>query len=237
MNFFQKKILKESEKKNTKILLNLQTGMPVTSEKDQEALIEMAYQICRNTRKYIAGVKINRLFADAVGFLNVKLLTKEIKLPFIADFRCADVAPAVVGTARQAFDSGFDAITVHGFTGAEPIQAVMKNFSDKGVLVIVGMAHRSASDFIQPNIDNMCMLAKSLGVAGVVLPRTRPDEIRQVRTIVGDDILVFGSSLGGETAAHGDAIRAGADFETVGTFLTAKDPAEEIIKLVEEMRE
>jgi orotidine-5'-phosphate decarboxylase len=237
MNFFQKKILKESEKKKTKLILNLQTGMPITSAKDQAALLDIAYKLCRDTRRYITGVKINRLFADAVGFLNVKMLTKEIKLPFIADFRCADVASASVGTARQAFNAGFEAITMHGFVGAEPLQEVMKNFSDKGVLMIVDMAHPSSTEFIQPNMENMCMLAKNLGVAGVVAPRTKPHQFRQIRTIVGKDILIFGSGLGGEVPAHGDAIRAGADFETVGTFLTAKDPAEEVIKLVEQMRE
>ena len=235
---FRAKILKEAETKDTRLILNLDISMQINSQDDQAALLERAFQICRSTKDYLAAVKTNRQFADAVGLLNVRKLIEEMKMPFIADFKIADIDNTAVQIASNAYFTGYDAIIMHAFVGRDPIQAVMKEFPNLGIIAVVAMTHPGAKEFILPNTPAMCKLAKEVGVAGVIAPGNKPEHIKPIREAVGNEILLLCPGLGAQGGVYGDALRAGADFEMVGrSIFDAKDPAEEALKIMEQMRE
>ena len=90
-NEFQKRILKDAWKKETNLVFNLDISKPISSERDQQNLLQQSFQICRGLRKYVAAIKVNRPLIDAVGLYPIKQLIKEVKVPFIADFKLADI--------------------------------------------------------------------------------------------------------------------------------------------------
>jgi orotidine-5'-phosphate decarboxylase len=237
MNAFQKKLLREADKKKSRVILSLDMAVAVNNKKDQEVLLERAFEVCKGVRKYIVGVKVTRSFADAVGIRSFKPLMKVAKVPFIADYKMADISPVCLWTAKNSFTAGFEAMTVHAFIGREPISALLKEFPDKGVLVVTDMAHPSASEFMLPVFDRACALAKDVGATGIVMPRVYADKIPKIREIIGKDTWIFVAGMGSPESFYGRGLRAGADFEVIGrTIRRAKDPEERMIEILEEIR-
>ncbi|MBS3060554.1 MAG: orotidine 5'-phosphate decarboxylase [DPANN group archaeon] len=233
-NEFQKRILKDAWKKETNLVFNLDISKPISSERDQQNLLQQSFQICRGLRKYVAAIKVNRPLIDAVGLYPIKQLIKEVKVPFIADFKLADITYINNIIAEHAFNVNFSAITAHAFIGSDPIQAMMKEFPNKGIILVVTQEEAN-SEFLAPNLIPLSMLAKDLGAAGVTVPSARPDDITQVRSFVGDDILIFAANTQGN---YGEAVKAGANFETIGRAIyNAPDPAEAALTIMERIRE
>ncbi|MFN3527768.1 MAG: orotidine-5'-phosphate decarboxylase [Candidatus Altarchaeaceae archaeon] len=213
MDFYEK-ILKSSKERNSKLVYNLDT--------------EKALKIFDEIQEYFAGIKINRTFTDKFGFEILKNLRK-YDIPIIADFKIADIPDTNRILAENAKNAGFDAITVHAFIGADSILAV-KEIIDP--ILIVGMSHEGAKEFISKNLENFCKLALNLKIKAVIAPSTRIEEIKKVREIL-NDVLIFSPGVGKQGGKYGDAIKAGANFEMIGrSIYESENPKKEILKIL-----
>jgi len=151
------------------------------------------------------------------------------ELPLIADFKVADIDNTNAWIARHTFAAGIDAIIVQGFIGEDAIHGVLneaKNAGDRGVILVVDMSHPGAAQFIHPQTPRLVNLARKLKVTGVIAPGTRPTQVREIRNLLGSQILVLAPGVGAQGGQPGSAISAGANYEIVGrSIYTAKDPA------------
>ncbi len=245
MQNFKNKLLKTAKKNNTRLIFNLDISAEIdflnfnkTEKEKLEKLKNNSLEILDEISDYIAAVKINRPFTDAVGLEFIKNL-KQFNLPLIADFKLADIDNTSKWISRHAFNAGFDAIIAHAFTGEDSISAIVDvaTEKDKGVILVVNMSHPGSREFITPNSDAMCEIAKKFSVSGVVAPATRPGEISRVREIIGNEILILSPGVGAQGGSVGGAIAAGADFEMVGRIIyNSENPGDATKKISMELK-
>jgi len=215
---FSEKILNRANKINSRLIFNLDT--------------EKGIKILDKIYPYIAGCKINRTLVDVIGMNEIKkIIANYPDLIFIADFKIADIPYTNEILAKNAKDTGFDAITVHAFVGSDAIMAVKRNID---VIVVVAMSHEGAKEFISKNIKKFCELTLNLNIDAVVAPATRVKEIKKIRKILKDKSIILSPGVGVQGGNFGDAIKNGADFEMVGRAIyNGKNPektAKEIYK-------
>lgn len=211
-NDFKKKLIKSAEEKNSRLIFNLDRIN--------------AFETLNEISDLIAAVKINRTLTDLEG-LKIAEKIRKFNIPVIADFKISDIPDTNKILSKNAKDAGFDAITVHAFTGKDSVKAV-SDIMD--AVLVVSMSHEGAKEFITKNIPEFCRIAKELDIQSVVAPATRVEEIRRIRNILGD-VLILSPGVGVQGACPGDAVLAGADFEMVGRSLYIENPrkkAEEI---------
>lgn len=210
---FEEKLINRAKEKNSRLIFNL----------DKIQALATLNEISDLT----AAVKINRTLTDTEG-LSIAQKLKKFNMPVIADFKISDIPNTNQTLAKNAKNAGFDAVTVHAFPGRDSIKAVSEIMD---AILVVSMSHDGAKEFMTQNIEKFCGAAKKLGIRSVVAPATRVEEIKAIRKIL-DNTLILSPGVGAQGACAGDAVKAGADFEMVGRSLYIENPREK----AEEMR-
>ena len=140
-------------------------------------------------------------------------------LPIIYDGKIADIPYISAKIAESAYNAGADAVIVHGFVGADVVEAV----ADLGmgdVIVVGAMSHPgfplSHTGFKHPaNLWDIVATVNEMA-DGIVLPATRPEVIREVVGMLDPDVYIIAPGVGAQGAKVGDAFAVGATYEIVG---------------------
>ena len=242
---FKDKLLKTAERNNTRLIFNLDISTEIDflnfDENENTKIEELknnSLKILDEISGYLAAIKINRPFTDVAGLKFIKNL-KGFNLPLIADFKLADIDNTNSWLAKHAFNAGFDAVIAHAFAGEDSVRSVtdVAKEKNKGTILVVNMSHSGSREFITPNSDAMCRIAKKLNVDGVVAPATRPGEISGVRKIIGNEILILSPGVGVQGGKAGGAIASGADFEMAGrSIYKSENPKDACERIWRELR-
>ncbi|MCD6026428.1 MAG: pyrF [Solimicrobium sp.] len=134
-------------------------------------------------------------------------------LPIILDAKRGDIGATAQQYALEAFERyGADAVTVNPYMGFDSVEPYLE-WKDKGCIVLCRTSNAGGSDlqFLQVNgrplyqhvADLVANKWNSNGQCSLVVGATFPEEIKQVRHIVGDmPLLVPGiGAQGGDVAA------------------------------------
>jgi orotidine-5'-phosphate decarboxylase len=134
-------------------------------------------------------------------------------LPVVLDAKRGDIGATAEQYAREAFERyGADAVTVNPYMGSDSIAPYLE-WHDRGVIVLCRTSNPGGSDlqFLQVGNQPLYQYVARLvaekwnrnGQCGLVVGATFPDELAQVRAIVGDmPLLVPGiGAQGGDIAA------------------------------------
>jgi orotidine-5'-phosphate decarboxylase len=134
-------------------------------------------------------------------------------IPLILDAKRGDIGATAHQYAREAFDRyGADAVTVNPYMGFDSVEPYMA-WQDRGVIVLCRTSNAGGSDlqFLdvggQPLYQHVARLVAEKwnknGQCALVVGATFPDELAQVRAIVGDmPLLVPGiGAQGGDIEA------------------------------------
>ncbi|WGG49337.1 orotidine-5'-phosphate decarboxylase [Rugamonas sp. DEMB1] len=134
-------------------------------------------------------------------------------IPLILDAKRGDIGATARQYAREAYDRyGADAVTVNPYMGSDSVEPYME-WSDRGVIILCRTSNAGGSDlqFLQvdgkPLYQHVARLVaekwNSNGQCALVVGATYPEELAQVRAIVGDmPLLVPGiGAQGGDIAA------------------------------------
>jgi orotidine-5'-phosphate decarboxylase len=148
----------------------------------------------------------------------------------ILDAKRGDIGDTATQYAREAFDRyGADAVTVNAYLGTDTLQPFFAH-DGKGVIVICRTSNPGSGEFQlhehggEPLYITIAKTAATtwskLGDCALVVGATYPDELRQVREIVGDmPILVPGiGAQGGDIAA---VIKNGATPDGTGLIINS----------------
>jgi len=135
------------------------------------------------------------------------------ELPIILDAKRGDIGATAGQYAREAFERyGADAVTVNPYMGFDSVEPYLQ-WQDKGCIVLCRTSNPGGSDlqFLQVNGRPLYQHVADLvankwnlnGQCSLVVGATFPDEIAQVRKIVGQmPLLVPGiGAQGGDVAA------------------------------------
>ncbi len=157
--------------------------------------------------------------------------------PVIADFKVADIPNTNRLICEEAFEAGASGVIVHGFTGRDSLVECVNTGRDKNgdIYVVTEMSHPGALDFMQHAAEAMARMAARSGASGIVAPATRPERVREIRSLVGD-MTIISPGVGAQGGSAAGAIRAGADYVIVGrSIYNSKAPGLEAEKIVREI--
>lgn len=165
-------------------------------------------------------------------------------VPVILDAKRADIGNTNVGYVHEVFELlQADAITVHPYLGAEALAPFLER-ADKGIIVLCRTSNPGAGEFqdrlVVPTAEEAMrwgipikpillyqLVAYSIanewnknGNCALVVGATCPDELRQVRQIVGDmPILIPG--IGAQGGDVEKMVKAGSDSRGLGMIVNS----------------
>jgi len=180
-----------------------------------DAVIVFNREIVAATHDLVDGFKPNLAFYFALytlGINGAEVLKKTVenirdinpRVPIVLDAKYGDIGNTNEGYAKFAFDYlGVDAVTVHPYLGKEALGPFLTR-KDKGAIVLCRTSNHGAPEFqdllIPGNEPLYRRVARNVaeqwnthGNCALVVGATYPDELAEVRKIVGDmPILVPG---------------------------------------------
>jgi len=151
-------------------------------------------------------------------------------LPIVLDAKRGDIGATAEQYAREAYERyGADAVTVNPYMGSDSVAPYME-WKDKGVIVLCRTSNPGGSDLQFMEVDGVPLyqhVARLVaekwnrsGQCGLVVGATFPEELAQVRAIVGDmPLLVPGiGAQGGDVAA---TVAAGRSADGTGMMINS----------------
>jgi len=158
---------------------------------------------------YFAALSAERQLEEICAYVR----TNYPQIPLILDSKRGDIGATAKQYAREAYDRyGADAVTVSPYMGSDSVEPYME-WKDRGVIVLCRTSNAGGSDlqFLQvdgkPLYQHVAKLVaekwNANGQCALVVGATYPEELAQVRAIVGDmPLLVPGiGAQGGDIAA------------------------------------
>ncbi len=229
--------------------------LPETYRQTKQPLLEFSRYIIDQTSEYVMAYKPNSAFFEAYGAPGIEQLKQTCdyikdRYPdvlIILDAKRGDIGTSNEGYISYAFDYlGADAITLHPYLGKESIQPFL-DISEKGSIILCRTSNPGAGELQDLPVEQVPLyqsiaklVASSWNVnknCMLVVGATFPEELSQVRQIVGDlPILVPGiGAQGGDLTA---TLQAGLADDKKGLVITvsrsvlyAENPGDEARKL------
>jgi orotidine-5'-phosphate decarboxylase len=181
-----------------------------------------ACRIAEEVAPFVAAIKINYPLVLSSGLGIVTDISKFAKV--ICDFKVADIPNTNRLIAESVFEAGAQGIIAHAFPGSESLKAIREVDSSKDLFVVITMSHPRGGDFF--DIEAFCSLALEVDATGVIAPATRPEDISQIRDLIGN-LKIMSPGVGAQGGNSKEALKAGADFIIVGRGIYLSDnPAE-----------
>ena len=98
------------------------------------------------------------------------------------------------------------------------------------------MSHPGGAEFLQPAAEAIARMAVEAGAFGLVAPATRPERVKMIREIIGDELAIISPGVGAQGGKASDVIAAGADWVIVGrSIYNAEYPKEAACEIAEEI--
>ena len=235
---FKRQISKTSNGNDSKLIhaLDLMEG-----DIERKNLEEKYIEVAKSVAGSVAAIKAGYPLVLKNGLNIITRIKEEAGVPVIADFKIADVPHICNQIASCAFGAGADAAIAQGFVGKDSLEGVVEAAEangGKGVIVVPNMSHDGGKMFIQKFTDQMIDMAEEAGATGVIGPATRPEDVKSMRSKIGDEMLLLTPGIGAQGGRPGDAIRSGADYEIVGRAIyTAESPRESAEKIRKQINE
>jgi orotidine-5'-phosphate decarboxylase len=212
--------------KNTRLILALDV-----LDRDE------AIKISEDVAEYVDAIKIGYPIVLACGLEIIKDLSK--LAPIIADFKVADIPNTNRLICEQVFDAGADAVIVQGFTGQDSLKICvdLAKEREKDIFVVTEMSHPGALNFMQAIGEDIAKMAADEKAFGIVAPATRPERVKEIRKIIGDEVTIISPGVGAQGGSASDVIKAGADWVIVGrSIYQSKDPKSAAKVIVDEIK-
>ncbi|PKM06267.1 MAG: orotidine-5'-phosphate decarboxylase [Gammaproteobacteria bacterium HGW-Gammaproteobacteria-4] len=211
-------------------------GLPAVLDDDADAVFTFCRAIVDATAPYVCAFKpqIAHFAAlgaeDALQRLIAYIHAAHPGIPVILDAKRGDIGSTARHYASEAFDRyRADAVTVNPYLGRDSVQPFL-NRADKGVVVLCRTSNPGSGEFQDLRIDGKPLYQhvahrvahewNGNGNCLLVIGATWPDELAQVRSLVGDlPLLVPGvGAQGGDVAA---VLRSGADSQGNGLIISS----------------
>ncbi len=194
-----------------------------------------AISISKDVAEYTDAIKIGYPLVLGAGIEIIDILSEFA--PIIADFKVADIPNTNRLICTRVFEAGADAVIVHAFTGRDSLSECVKTGREYNgeIYVVTEMSHPGAVDFMQAKALELARLAVESGASGVVAPATRPERVKEIRSIVGE-LTIISPGVGAQGGSAAESVRAGADYVIVGrSIYNSKNPAIEAEKIAKEI--
>ena len=204
----------------------------------RETILSFNKEIIDATKDLVCAFKPNPAFYEALGGEGWAALRETIDyirevapdVPIILDAKRGDIGNPNAAYAESAFDFlGVDAITVQPYLGSEPLEPFFRR-AEKGIIVLCHTSNPGAGE-IQgilvegvPLYKVIAQLAASKwnenGNCCVMVGATYPEELQDVREIVGD-MPILTAGIGAQNGDLEKTMKAGLDKNKKGLIVNA----------------
>lgn len=167
---------------------------------------------------YFAALRAEEQLEEICKYIH----TNYPAIPIVLDAKRGDIGATAEQYAREAFERyGADAVTVNPYMGFDSVQPYLE-WKDRGAIILCRTSNAGGSDLQFLNVDGKPlyqhvarMVAEKWntnGQCGLVVGATFPNELAQVRALVGDmPLLIPGiGAQGGDIKATVEAGRTAA---------------------------
>jgi orotidine-5'-phosphate decarboxylase len=204
--------------------------LPANVDKSTSGIAEFLRNVIDSTKDLVCAYKPNSAFYEQFGSDGVSLL-KEIvdyipnDIPVILDAKRGDIGNTSRMYAVAAFDHlGVDAVTVNPYMGYDCVKPFL-DYKDKGVVILCLTSNPSSNDFQKrllstgDNKSNMLyqLVAKTAldwndnSNVCLVVGATKPEELGELRQLVGDDIPILIPGVGAQGGDLENSLKNGAN--------------------------
>lgn len=187
---------------------------------------ETAFRVMEQCHDVIDAVKFNYPLILKEGLSLITEVKAKYQLPIVADFKVADVPVTNNRITRLVKEAGADAIMVHGFIGSDAILEIKEVAGDEvGVIIVTELTHPGGLEFTRKHAEEFAALCDFLDCYGIQAPATRPDQVRNLRQVIGSDKVIVSCGIGAQGGTLQEAVSSGADFGIIGRAIyEADDP-------------
>lgn len=182
--------------------------------------------IIDRTRDVVCCYKPNAAFFEALGEGGHEALKAVVEAagrhaPVILDAKRGDIGNTAQAYATWAFDvMRADAITASPYMGRDSIEPFAQR-AEKGVFLLARTSNPGGADLQSLKLANgeyvyerVVKLAREWNTRhnlGLVAGATAPDELRRIRQLAGNDMLLLVPGVGAQGGSAEDAIRSGGN--------------------------
>jgi len=222
----------------SKISEEVKQKLKVPTESAEDYMFTFNQAIVDITKDLVCAFKPNIAFYEAEGVDGIRALIRTTTyirehaphIPIILDAKRADIGNTNIGYVKAAFETyGVDAITVHPYLGREALQPFLDQ-KDKGIIVLVRTSNPGAGEFQkltskgEPLYETVAWHVvrewNKNGNCGIVVGATYPEELREIRMIVGNmPILIPG--IGKQGGDVKKTVTAGKDSKGRGIVINS----------------
>lgn len=197
-----------------------------------KAIIDATYDV-------VAAYKPNSAFYEALGDEGVKTLKATCdyvsenypEIPVILDAKRADIGNTNQGYIDFAYEYlGVDAITLHPYMGGEAIQPFLDR-ADKTAIILCRTSNDGAKEFQDLLVDGKPLYQVVAGQVAknwnknnncmLVVGATYPQEISEVRSIVGDKMWFLIPGVGAQGGDVEKTVKAAVNSEGHGMLVNS----------------
>lgn len=191
-----------------------------------EAVLEFNRQIIEATCDLVSAYKFNLAFYEALGPEGLEALKRSVELvPLglltIGDGKRGDVAHTSKAYAKALFEVlGFGAVTANPYLGLEALEPFL-SWEDRGVFVLCRSSNPGAAQFQSLACagrplylgvaEAVAQLSERFGNLGLVVGATWPEELREVREEVGEELPLLIPGVGAQAGDLELAVRYGTN--------------------------
>jgi orotidine-5'-phosphate decarboxylase len=239
---FYQKLQNRWKRSNSLVCVGLDpdvTKFPEGFAKDKSSVFAFNKAIIDATHDVVCAYKPQIAYFAALGAEDALLETIEYiqnnypDIAIILDSKRGDIGTTAAQYAIEAFDRfKADAVTINPYMGFDSIEPFLApQYKDKGVILLCRTSNESGADLQNLKLENGDQLYQHVAKLSVnkwnennnvalVVGATRPQELEDVRAIVGDmPILVPGlGAQGGDAEA---VIRGGKSADGTGLIINS----------------
>lgn len=242
MGSFQSKLSDAVDKNNSMLCIGLDpdsTQMPASVAGKPEALFEFNKAIIDATADLVCAYKPNSAFYERSGAAGIEqlyktchyILDKYPNLPIILDAKRADIGSTNESYADYAFDYlGADGITLNPYLGKEALQPFL-DYKDKGQIILCRTSNPGAGELQDLKVDGQELykivaanVAKNWNTNQnclLVVGATYPDELAEVRQIVGQQMTLLVPGIGAQGGELEATLKAGLNTDGIGLIISS----------------
>ncbi|RJR16384.1 orotidine-5'-phosphate decarboxylase [Candidatus Microgenomates bacterium] len=238
---FQQKLDNIVAKNNSLLCVGLDSDwnkLPEVVKKEEYPQFVFNKAIIDATHDLVCAYKPNSAFYEYLGSEGVRqlkltcdyLLETYPEIPIILDAKRADIGNTNNGYISFAYDYlQVDAITLHPYLGSEALKPFI-NRTDKGAIVLCRTSNPGAGELQDLQIDGQPLYKlvaqkathewNKNGNVMLVVGATYPEELAEVRQIVGDMTLLV-PGVGAQGGDVEKTVKAGLNSKKAGIIINA----------------
>ena len=207
------------------------------SDDRHSAVLDFQRAIIDATQDLVCAYKPNSAFYEALGPQGMRLLQETVKMippdiPVILDAKRGDVGHTAEKYAEFAFGVvGADAVTLSPYLGSDSLRPFL-DCADRGVFLLCRTSNPSAGQLQDLNCTGKPLYQRvaeyaiqwqeSAGAAiGLVTGATYPQELKLVRDVVGDEMVLLVPGVGAQAGDLAKAVRAAVNGDGANAIINA----------------